>query len=34
MVESHHVLKQDRAPIHDLSDEDPSEKDLGSNKRA
>ncbi|KAK3817795.1 MAG: hypothetical protein J3Q66DRAFT_341165 [Benniella sp.] len=34
MVESHHVLKQDRAPIHDVSNEDPSEKDLGSQKHA
>ncbi|KAG9325321.1 hypothetical protein KVV02_006961 [Mortierella alpina] len=26
MVESHSILKQDRAPIHAVSDEDPSEK--------
>ncbi|KAF9086252.1 hypothetical protein BGX23_009025 [Mortierella sp. AD031] len=26
MVESHNILKQDKAPVHDLRDEDPAEK--------
>ncbi|KAG0233745.1 hypothetical protein BGX31_004786 [Mortierella sp. GBA43] len=34
MVESQHVLKQDKAPIHDVRNEDPSEKHLGSLKHA
>ncbi|KAF9924380.1 hypothetical protein FBU30_005650 [Linnemannia zychae] len=26
MVESHNILKQDKAPVHDISNEDPAEK--------
>ncbi|KAG0366089.1 hypothetical protein BGZ54_005836 [Gamsiella multidivaricata] len=33
MVESHNVLKQDEAPIHDVREEDPTQKTMRTHKR-